>query len=144
VPDPQLRDYVLAVDSPVSPELDQHDPPLESADREGWAVEPRPPGDVGSLGADSRLSVRDGGEHGEQNSDDHGPDHTSRLSRAALPSPSSVPRWIANAKKSRWTAGLDGLHAAAGVALHADRLTAGVLGTMAKCFWYVSMEATTI
>jgi hypothetical protein len=40
VPVPQLRDHVPAVDSPVGPELHEHDPPAQPLERQGLAVDP--------------------------------------------------------------------------------------------------------
>ena len=46
IPVPQLRDYVLAVDSAKGPEFDQNYAILKLIQRQRTAVDPRPSGDI--------------------------------------------------------------------------------------------------
>ncbi len=69
MPSPQLRDYVPAVDSSVSPEFYQDNLSLQAIDSERLAVEPRPARDFRRglpLGEQPTASAPQGRSHESQ------------------------------------------------------------------------------
>ena len=95
MPVPQLRDHVLAIDSPVRPEIDEHNPPVEGFKAHGFAVDPGFTRDLGRLRSDCRdLTRRDISDHdgNSQKEAGHAPvDHPISFRTSGLHS-SSGPR----------------------------------------------------